>query len=138
MISVYADGSSFGRSNQPGGWAYIIVKDGVQICSGYGGSPKTTSNVMELMGAIEGLKALIANGLVNTGEPIELVCDSKYVLGLASGEYKPKKNVSLATEIRRLAIATGITTRWVRGHAGETFNEQCDVLAKQGKEENLL
>ena len=137
MISVYSDGSSTGRSNKPGGWAYVIVKDDEQLHSAHGGDPKTTNNCMELQGAIEGLKALLANNLVGT-EPVELVSDSQYVLGLASGDYKPKKNVALACELRRLAIKTGVTMRWVRGHMGDTYNEMCDVLAKKGKEENTL
>jgi ribonuclease HI len=138
MISVYADGSSTGRSNEPGGWAYVILKDGFEVLSDYGGSPSATNNTMELSGAIEGLKALINSGLAGPEDKVELVCDSRYVLGLASGEYKPKKNVALACEVRRLYIKAKATTRWVRGHEGNTYNERCDVLAKRGKEENTL
>ena len=92
---------------------------------------------MELQAAIEGLKAVSSLGLLND-ETIELVCDSQYVLGLACGEYHPKKNVGQATELRRLTIKTEAKMRWVRGHDGDTYNEKCDVMAKQGKEENTL
>ena len=137
MISVYADGSSTGRSNKPGGWSYIIVKDGLVLTEDHGGDAKTTNNRMELLGAIEGLRALIQHQTIPP-EAVELVSDSQYTLGMASGEYHPKKNIDLATELRRLAIKTDAKTRWVRGHSKDAYNEQCDTLAKQGKEENTL
>ena len=133
MISVYTDGSSMGCSNEPGGWSYVIVRDGETLADGYGGHPSTTNNRMELTGAIEGLSKAVQ--FAADGEEIELVSDSQYTLGMASGGYKPKKNLDLATALRRLAIKVKAKTRWVKGHNKDAFNEQCDVLAKTGKEE---
>lgn len=144
MISVYSDGSSTGRSDGPGGYGYVIVrkhqdpKDDEYIAWSYGGSPKTTNNLMEIEGAIQGLTALIELGLAETSETCELVSDSQYTLGLASGSFSPSKNIERATCLKRLADVSGVRFRWVKGHKGEIYNEICDSLAKHGKIENTI
>lgn len=139
MISVYSDGSSGARGGKAGGWAFVVVRDEVEvITAGYGSDPSTTNNVMELTGAIRGLEAVAvarAMGLVRPDELIELVSDSQYVLGLASGGYTPSTNLELAKEVKRLLSDLNGRTRWVRGHQGDTWNERCDSLARKGKDE---
>jgi ribonuclease HI len=135
LISIYSDGSSTGRSDGPGGWGFVLVVDNEVVGSGFGGEPITTNNRQEITGAIKGLEAALQY-LQNRNEPhdIELVSDSKLVLGFASGSYNPSKNVDLATELRRICKTTSIKEyRWVRGHSGDPFNEHVDKLAKQGK-----
>lgn len=133
--SIYADGSSNGRTGAPGGWAYVILRNGEPVKCGYGGWPATTNNQMELQAAIEGLRFFAA--CQPPRGSLELVCDSKYVLGMASGEYHPSpgKNEEQCRELRGLAMSLGCRTRWVRGHAGDEWNERCDALAKMGKDE---
>ena len=98
---------------------------------GYGGSPRTTNNLMEVEGAIRGIEAALSwKGL---GESFELVSDSQYALGLAQGTSHPSVNLVEAAELRRLTVELGCRCRWVPGHAGERWNETCDQLAKQGK-----
>lgn len=144
MISVYSDGSSTGRSDGPGGYGYVIVrkhhgsKNDEYIAWSYGGSPRTTNNLMEIEGAIQGLTALIELGLTQTSETCELVSDSQYTLGLASGSFSPSKNIERATCLKQLADASSVRFRWVKGHKGEIYNEICDSLAKQGKIENTI
>ncbi|CAB4127311.1 Ribonuclease H domain containing protein [uncultured Caudovirales phage] len=65
--------------------------------------------------------------------PIELVCDSQYVLGMASGRMSPNTNRTLVGKLRALSLELNVGTRWVRGHSKETWNEHCDKLAKRGK-----
>lgn len=139
MISIYSDGASSAKGGKPGGWAFVIVRDEAEVLAcGYGGNPNTTNNVMELTGAIEGLKkaiGLYAAGLIKPEEPWELVSDSQYVLGMASGEWHPTKNVELANEIAKLAKSLNVRIRWVPGHSGIVWNERCDSLAGRGKAE---
>jgi ribonuclease HI len=133
-ISVYSDGSSSGRSGEATGWGYVIVKNDDEVfCCGYGGAPDGTNNTAELEAAIQGLTSVACQNL-HVENSIELVSDSQYVLGLGDGTYSPKKNVSQAMELRALVKKTGATVRWVRGHSGNPVNEQCDKLAKLGKE----
>lgn len=137
MISVYADGSSSGGSNKPGGYGWVLVRDEQVLLWGYGGSPATTNNLMEAEGAICGLEALMASGLRRHEETVELVSDSQYTLGIASGAYAPSKNLDQAQRLKLLAQQAQVQRfRWVRGHNGDTFNEKCDQLARVGKEEN--
>lgn len=136
MLSVYADGSSSGAKKGPGGYGFLILKEGKIVSYGYGGSPMTTNNLQEMYGCIYGLQRMIELGLHNTFEPIELVSDSRYALGMASGAYEPQANQEEAALLKELASVVKCRFRWVAGHSGETYNEYCDVLAKQGKEEN--
>lgn len=70
------------------------------------------------------------------GEPVELVADSQYVLGIASGEWNPTKNLNHASQLKELASKVGCTFRWVKGHSGDKYNELCDELATKGRMEN--
>ena len=70
-VTVVTDGSCIGNPG-PGGWA-CILRCGEQIRELSGGHQQTTSNRMELMAAIEGLRALKAPCRVN------LVSDSQYL-----------------------------------------------------------
>jgi ribonuclease HI len=134
MLSVYADGSSTGGTRGAVGWAWLITDHQVIVASGYGGTTNGTNNTAELQAAIDGLtKALESNLHVNN--QIELVCDSQYVLGTASGTYNAVKNLELTQKLRQLAIQTNATFRWVRGHSGDKMNEAVDFLAKKGRNE---
>ena len=135
MIYVYSDGSSTGRKDRPGGWAYVIVDDKGQVYqANYGGCMRTTNNIMELTAAMKGLKAAHALGL-HTIDKIQLVSDSQYVLKLAKAECVPSKNVFLAKQVLQLAGMTDCDFRWVKGHSKEPWNDRVDRLAKKGKEE---
>jgi ribonuclease HI len=87
---------------------------------------------MELTAAAEALKAL--------KEPCEvvIVTDSEYVRdGItqwihswkAKGWKKKIKNIDLWQELDAAVSRHKIEWRWVKGHAGDEFNERCDFLA---------
>jgi ribonuclease HI len=42
---------------------------------------------------------------------------------------KPVKNVDLWEELAALAAGRTITWHWVKGHAGDPYNEEVDALA---------
>jgi ribonuclease HI len=135
MISVYADGSSGQGGGKPGGWAFVVVVDDFVVHCDYGGDVLTTNNVMELTGCIRGLEAVVASGLQSLGHIIELVSDSQYALGMASGLWNATKNVALVEQLKKLVADNGVRLRWVRGHNGDVWNERCDSLAALGKKE---
>ncbi len=120
----------------PGGWgAILIYKDYKKEMSG--GEKDTTNNKMELTAAIEGLKAL--------KEPckVKLYSDSKYLIdgttkgwarswrqkGWKKSDGKPALNVDLWEKILELDEYHEIEYIWVKGHAGNPYNEKCDRLA---------
>lgn len=130
MLYLYTDGSSTGRSKREGGWAWVLVKDGVMQAECFGGEAEATNNTMELRAAIEGLAYILENGIK---EQVTLISDSMYVLGIATGEYTPHKNIELAKVLRDLFIHLKAESRWVKGHSGDEFNEVADQLSKKGK-----
>lgn len=142
-IQVYADGSAT-TMDGPGGYGYAIVIDGKLFSQGSGGIEKATNNVAEITAAIEGLNYV--SGLKNNKDSdaykdaeVELVCDSQLVLKYATGEYKCRKYhlVPLNIKLRKLFNELKATTRWVRGHSGEQYNELCDKLAKSARESQI-
>lgn len=133
VISVYADGSSTGASGGPTGWGWIVTDWDDIICAGSEGAPVGTNNTAELQAAIHGLRAVLDRGL-HEGNDVELVSDSTYTLNLANGSYVAKAHLELVKPLRDLVRLTGAKTRWVRGHAGDAFNEKADELAKAGRD----
>ena len=134
-VEIYSDGACSGNPG-PGGYGTIIVyKCHEKEISG--GEKLTTNNRMELLGAIEGLKAL--------KEPCEvlLTSDSKYLVdGMTLGwakswqkndwkkkDKKPALNPDLWEQLLNLCEIHNVTFEWVQGHAGHPYNERCDKLA---------
>lgn len=134
LIEVYSDGSSHAKSGFAGGWACVILKDQEPIKLKSGNHPNTSNNLMELEGAIQGLKYVLDNGL-HLKAAVYLISDSKYCLGMAEGLFSPSKNKEKVDELRALIIATGAKTRWVAGHNGDKWNEVADYVSRKAKEE---
>lgn len=136
---VYADGACAPSNPGPAGWgAVLIAPDGGGESDHYGFIGPGTNQVAELTAAIEGLSR------VPDGAAVELVCDSQYVLkglsewragwerrGYRNAKGEPVANLSLWKRLFALADARNVSTRWVRGHNGEVYNERADALATQ-------
>jgi ribonuclease HI len=135
LISIYCDGSSTGNSKGPVGWGWLVVdwELGEILTAGSAGGPVGTNNIAELQAAIHGLRAVIDAGLHLTAN-IEVVSDSTYCLGLASGEYQPNTNKDIVSILRKLFLEANATPKWVRGHSGDAFNDKVDELAKAGRD----
>ena len=141
MIKIYTDGSCLQNPGN-GGWAAIInVNDEVKKISG--SVKDTTNNKMELMAPIKALQE------VKEQQSIEIYTDSQYVkLGITEWIHKwiknnwqtskkePVKNKDLWMELYDLTKSHEIKWIWVKAHAGNTLNEQVDLLAKQAAELN--
>ena len=136
---MYTDGACSGNPG-PGGWAAVLCyKDQEkELC---GGAPETTNNRMEITAVIEGLKALKESCIV------DLYTDSKYVLegatkwlagwqekGWKKADKKPVLNVDLWQILVPLLTEHEITWHWVKGHAGDPYNERVDILAVQQRD----
>ncbi|MDB4081989.1 ribonuclease HI [Candidatus Pelagibacter sp.] len=141
MIKIYTDGSCL-KNPGNGGWAAIINVDN-EIKKISGSVKGTTNNKMELMAPIKALQE------VKEQKPIEIYTDSQYVkLGITDWIHKwiknnwqtskkePVKNKELWMELYELTKSHEIKWIWVKAHAGNTLNEQVDLLAKQAAELN--
>ncbi len=140
-VIVYTDGACSGNPG-PGGWAALLKHPATEtIKTISGGQPDTTNNRMELMAAIEGLRALKPD----TAGKVKLVSDSEYVIKgitewikgwIANGWRRgkkagapPVKNDDLWKILHELSSQFDITYEHVRGHSGHPENEECDRLA---------
>jgi ribonuclease HI len=131
MIIMYTDGASKGNPG-PGGFGTVLMynQHRKEISQGY---RKTTNNRMELMAVIAGLEALKGEG-----HEVVVYSDSKYVVEavekgwvwswLKKG-FKGKKNEDLWRRFIEVYKKHRVKFKWVKGHAGNTENEKCDVLA---------
>lgn len=144
-IEVYTDGSATVAS-KPGGWAFVLVIDGILYKEGSGGMDRATNNDAELEAAIEGLKCAKEYLLENPGpNTVSLMSDSQIVLGWASGKYgfNQEKKRNKYIQLIDLMSTLEASTFWVKGHSGVEYNERCDKLANEArlklvnKEKNL-
>ncbi len=144
-FKIYTDGGCSGNPG-PGGWAYVMVQQtfqGEQVIAKNKGSEKdTTNNRMELTAVIMALRAL----KTMTGIPHQaaVLTDSQYVQkGITewirnwkrnawrTADKKPVKNQDLWMELDSLASEFPLKWEWVKGHAGNEYNEMCDAMTQE-------
>jgi ribonuclease HI len=132
---VVDGGCTVQADNAPGSWAALLVAyklDGSTVEKALSGSVEnTTNNRMELTAVIEGLRAL-----KQTGVAVEIVCDSQYVVCTMAKGWKRKANHDLWATLDAVIAEkqSVITWTWVRGHAGDPFNERVHKLVMQARE----
>jgi ribonuclease HI len=136
-IVLYTDGACSGNPG-PGGWGVVVLHpDGRRDL--FGGEAQTTNNRMEMTAAIRALEAF------SEATPLTIITDSEYVKkgmtewlagwkkkGWKTAAKQPVKNEDLWRQLDALNAHHKVTWEWVRGHAGNTYNEEADRLARQG------
>ncbi|MBN9499127.1 MAG: ribonuclease HI [Alphaproteobacteria bacterium] len=137
LVEIFTDGACSGNPG-PGGWGAILRFRGVEKELS-GGETPTTNNRMELMAAIEGLKALKRPAQVRVWTDSVYVRDgiTKWVhgwkrSGWKTADKKPVKNVDLWQALLEAAKPHDVEWRWIKGHAGHPENERADALARGG------
>ena len=134
LTVVYTDGACRGNPG-PGGWGWV-VPDGPWAA---GAAADTTNNRMELQAVLEALAAL------DEGDPLEVATDSSYIVncfaqrwwenwqrrGWRNANRKPVKNQDLWVPLIEQVLAREVVFRWVKGHAGDPWNDVADMLATQ-------
>lgn len=133
-VTIYTDGACQGNPG-PGGWA-ALLRNGKHEKTLSGGEKDTTNNRMELQAALEALRTL--------KEPCQVILftDSEY-LKKGITEWMPNwkrrnwqrkggklANVDLWMKLNEEIARHEIHWRWVRGHAGNIYNERVDQLAR--------
>jgi ribonuclease HI len=135
-VTIFTDGGSINNPG-PGGYGIVMIHDGGETELS-GGFRLTTNNRMELMGPIVAIKELSVHN-----RPITLYSDSSYLVngitkswakswrkrGWRKSDKSPAINPDLWGELLDLIEKLDITFRWVKGHAGNQYNERCDNLA---------
>lgn len=140
-ITIITDGSADNRTGS-GGWA-AIVRTPTSLVELTGWAEGTTSNRMELMAAIEGLRA------VQTPSDITVVADSSYLLNTMKRKWyvnwieqerlgaDPRPNMDLWYALIGLAQFHSVTWRKIKGHSGDYWNERADRLADIARRERI-
>lgn len=136
-VHLFTDGACKGNPG-PGGWGALLRYGDVEK-ELFGGEANTTNNRMELMAAIEGLKAL------KRPCSVVLTTDSQYVMkginewlagwkkkGWRNVAKQPIKNQDLWQQLDAECQRHQVEWRWVRGHTGHAENERADQLANKG------
>lgn len=146
-IRIFTDGAC-SENPGPGGWAAVF--NTASKCSTISGNEKmTTNNRMELKAVIEALKKVLSKK-PKTDVEYELYSDSAYVVNTINNDWIDKwqqnnwkttknndvKNRDLWEELaflknRTKSLGIYIKITKIKGHAGNTFNELVDKLAKE-------
>jgi ribonuclease HI len=140
-LTIYTDGGCSGNPG-PGAWAYILIS-GQERYRAVESVPATTNNRMELQGVIAALQEVNRHPEWRDRE-LEIFTDSEYVKkgitewieawehnGWRTRSRQPVKNQELWQELRRLSRSRNIRWRWLQGHSGNPWNEECDRLVRQ-------
>lgn len=132
---VFTDGGCWPNPGQ-GGWAWVM-EDQPQF-HGAGREEFTTNQRMELTAALEAIRTVEG--------PLTVVSDSKYLVDCFTanwwvkwernswmrqekGEWFPVKNADLWQPLLALVREWNVRFLWVKGHAGNVWNELADELA---------
>ncbi|MET0361137.1 MAG: ribonuclease HI [Sphingobium sp.] len=134
VVELFTDGACKGNPG-PGGWG-TLIRFGAHEKELSGGERLTTNNRMELMAAIEGLKALTRPCKVVLSTDSKYVMDgiTKWVHGWQrknwrTADNKPVKNVELWQALLEASAAHQVEWKWVKGHSGHAENDRADRLA---------
>ena len=148
MYEVYTDGavSGNGKANAPGGWAYVILKDGVVISQNSGAEVGTTNQRMELTAALRACEEVEA---IDAFATVKLYSDSAYFINCFKQNWwrawevngwrnSKKERVANEDLWRKLVFFFSKAPGWdfikVKGHTGNEWNEIVDKMAVRAKE----
>lgn len=147
MYEIYCDGatSGNGKADAPGGWAYVILKDGRLVSQNSGGEKGTTNQRMELTAALKACEEVEAMDGFAT---VKLYSDSAYLIncykqnwwknwrinGWKNSKKEPVANQDLWEKLIRFFVdVPKYDFIKVKGHAGNEYNEMVDQLAVAAK-----
>jgi len=139
-IQIFSDGACSGNPG-PGGWGSILLFPSDQVVELGAGETSTTNNRMEMMAALEALRAL-----ENHPGKIHFYTDSTYLIrgitqwiwgwrkrGWKTAEGGEVSNQDLWEQISAVVQKRGASNKidwhYSRGHSGIPGNERCDEIA---------
>ena len=137
-ILIYTDGSCIKNPGGAGTYAFVVVENDVLLHQKSGHEKTTTNNRMEMMAVLAAL-SFVYSDLPNL--KVTIFTDSQYVYnGIVDWMYGWHKrmwkrqgqdipNRKLWEQLYEMATTLRhVDYRWVRGHAGNKWNEMADQL----------
>lgn len=145
-IEIYTDGACSGNPG-PGGWAFAVIVNGNLVHEESGHAAHTTNQQMELTAARNALRYLdqhiAQDHQIPSGSTVIVYSDSMYLRdgitswihnwkrnGWRTSSKKDVSNKELWVAIDQLAHLVSEWS-WVKGHAGNPYNERVDQLAQE-------
>ena len=151
--TIYSDGGCHGNRkgfNCPGGYGFLILKEGEWLIdSGGGGEMNTTNNRMEMLALIKGVQCLknhIIKSPVNNTKDHDCIIktDSRYIVDnfndylpewKKNGWRKSKGGSVLNKDLWKMIdeLSPGFKSfklEWVKGHANDMYNNAVDIIAQ--------
>lgn len=135
-----------GKPHCIGGWGAVLLglddnREVVKYAELKGSKTGTSIGEMELLAAYETLCTLDLEKALRCD--IHVISDSQYVVEAftggadrwASQGWVDRPNLALIKKMHRLSRILKVNWHWVRGHAGNKYNERADELAKEAKNE---
>lgn len=92
-------------------------------------APDATNNRAEMLAIIRGLTRIQPRG--RSQYHVLVFSDSEWAVRILRGEWKANVNLDLVNEAQALLCSYGKAEMcWIRGHAGNHYNERADRLAQ--------
>jgi len=127
FVEIHTDGATSGNPGPSGLGVVLRWGDHCREIHQYIG--EATNNIAELMAIKVGLEAVKDPRRM----PVKVYTDSQYALGVLTGQYKARTNLTLITETQTLMAGfADLEIIKVKGHAGNPLNERADALARRG------
>lgn len=145
MTEIYTDGAC-SKNPGPGGWAFVVVEQGIATYNTGGSEKHTTNNRMELTAILEACKYIDTQPETKWA----IYADSAYCIncysagwwrkwmsnGWMTSQKKPVLNQDLWEKLIPYFQRPDISFCKVKGHANNQFNNIVDELAVSWRMEN--
>ncbi|WP_415480185.1 ribonuclease H family protein [Bifidobacterium aquikefiri] len=134
-MTVSTDGSALGNPNGPMGWGWV---DHYGSGCDAGGASNGTNQIGELCAVLQALRAHPSDVslVIESDSKYAIQCSTVWLKGWKRNGWKnskkqPVKNVEIIKAIDREIASREAPVKfvWVKGHAGNEFNEKVDILA---------
>ena len=137
IIEVYTDGSCRMKEKERrghGAWAYVLVKDGMQLSSAFNYVEDASTLDMELMAITHGIKA----ARKRNPEKIAIYTDSAIIIKTIEKKLPviPDQHNAFSkdvwTKFKNIVNSNSIplSWTWVKGHSGNYWHEEANRLAQ--------
>ncbi len=142
-VIIYTDGGADPNPG-PGGWGALLIAEGGAIKELSGAERATTNNRMELTAALQALRALKRSCRVDFYTDSQYLRRgiTKWVAAWEARGWRRKgdkaiENLDLWQALQQQAQRHEIAWHWVKGHAGNAYNERVDRLATAARRKLL-
>jgi ribonuclease HI len=126
-VLIYADGSCLkngSEQSQAGAGVVLMTEDRrrIKLKACYLGA--LTNQKAEILACAVGLESL------NRPAQVRIFSDSKYVIETMTGKNRMKSNREFWERLINACLTHEIQWNWMRGHAGDAFQETADRLSR--------